>query len=141
MKEFLELSQMRIIHSHIGSNIFNRGSFYQPYDAAPGVPSNFGSAYNHIVEEEQLNSGIVFTFVPYEENELDRYGLEFIRYSISDLFSLLPEGLCIYVKHKGINELESDVYEVSFAGFMCINSELIDAMFDLFILLKEKKVL
>lgn len=36
MKEFLELSQMRIIHSHIGSNIFNRGSFYQPYDAAPG---------------------------------------------------------------------------------------------------------
>ena len=138
MKEFLELEQMRIIHSHIGDDIFTRGSFYQPYDAAPSLPSNHGAM---CITEETLNSGTILTVVPCTDIDFTSYGLELFRYSIGDVMTLLPEGLCIYVTHKRINEFESDTYEVSYAGFMCINTELIDALFDLFVLLKEKKVL
>ena len=136
MKQFLELQQMNILYKYIGEDILQRGSLYCPYDDTMVPILNDGS----VEKIKKRDSGVMFSIVPQSEFA-SKVDLHRLRYSITDVLSLLPEGLNIYVKHKALNERESDLYEVSYSGFFSINNELIDALYNLFILLKQKDVL
>ena len=137
MKQFLELQQMKLLHKYLGDNLLKRGSRSCPYDEPMAPSLNDGST----VTMEKRNDGIIWTIVPQCEFRANKEDLHLLRYSVADVLSLLPEGLNIYVKHKGLNERESDLYEVSYCGFTCLSIELIDALYNLFILLKQKDVL
>lgn len=138
MKQFLELQQMKMLHKYIGeTDLVKIGSLYIPYET-PYIPINNDGTR---VTLNSINDGVMYTAVPRNERELHNGNWEVLRYSLADVISLLPEGLSIYVKHKSLNDTEYDLYEVSYCGFTCINPELIDALYDLFILLNQKQVL